>query len=291
MSLILKSAAISELQQSSLPRRIARQIPELFTPLFTSPEKWLFAHGILSPRRLSLPDFLGIGAPQSGTTWLYENLRAHPEIFMPERKELRYFEKNFHKSLSLYYAPNFRAASGKVKGEITPSYGKSPLERIQFIRKIMPEVKLIYILRNPIDRIWSSTRRALGKNPGATFEHAKESEILACFQDAGRKANTDYPAILKNWLSVFPAEQLHVAFFEEITNQPQALLAKLFDFLGVPMEVDWKKFPYQKVINKNPEQPIPQKYREILEKIYKKDIDQLYERFGDPVRSWRCGKN
>ncbi|MEO6183807.1 MAG: sulfotransferase [Verrucomicrobiota bacterium] len=277
----------SKLNQKSVLQQFARRLPELLMPLLTRPEKWLFANGLLPSRKIALPDFLGIGAPQSGTTWLYENLRSHPEIFMPERKELRYFEKNFHKSLSLYYAPNFKPGLNKVKGEITPSYGKMPLERIRFIRKIMPQLKLILILRNPVDRVWASTRRAFAKRPGALFEEAKEQEILACFQDGERRANTNYLAILDHWLSVFPKEQLFIAFFEEITNDPQMLLGKVFHFLGVSDRVDWNLFPYAQVINKNPERPIPEKLREVLGRSYRDDIEGLYKRFGEPVRLWR----
>lgn len=274
--------------KDSLPRKIGRQIPEIFSPIVTTPEKWLFAHGILSPKLLSLPDFMGIGAPQSGTTWLYENLRCHPEVFLPERKEVRYFEKNFYKSLSFYYAPKFKAGVGKLKGEITPSYGKMPLERIRFIRKIMPEVKLILILRNPVDRMWAATRRALARVPGKTLQDATESDVMESFHCVPRMQNTDFPKILDNWLAVFPKEQLLVCFFEEILHEPQNLLRKVFSFLEISTDVDWKIFPYGQVINKNPENPIPEKYRIFLEKTYARDIEELYKRFGKPVEAWRC---
>ncbi|MEO6035849.1 MAG: sulfotransferase, partial [Verrucomicrobiota bacterium] len=234
---VLKNAPPQAPSKSSLIRQIGRKIPELVTPVFSTPEKWLFSSGILSPKLLSLPDFLGIGAPQSGTTWLYENLRCHPDIFMPERKELRYFEKNFYKSLSLYYAPKFKKGFGKVKGEITPSYGKMPLARIRFIKKLIPIVKLILILRNPIDRIWAATRRAFAKIPGKRLEEATESEILASFHYAPRKENTDFPKILDHWSSIFPKEQLFVGFFEEITGDPQNLLRNIFSFLEVSPDV------------------------------------------------------
>lgn len=284
----LKNTPPAPARQESWSRQIGHRIPQILTPLFSTPEKWLFASRILSPKLLSLPDFLGIGAPQSGTTWLYENLRCHPEIFMPERKELRYFEKNFYKSLSLYYAPKFKGGSGKVKGEITPSYGKMPLERIRFIRKLMPEVKMILIIRNPIDRIWAATRRAFAKIPGKRLEDATEDEVLQSFQYAPRKENTDFLKILDNWQSVFPKEQLFVGFFDQITTEPQALLRNVFSFLEISVDVDWTTFPYGQVINKNPENPIPEKYRKILEQTYARDIEELYARFGEPVQSWRC---
>jgi hypothetical protein len=281
---------MKELRRDNSLKKIGRRTQEIFMPIFTTPEKWLFSNGVLSSNRLFLPDFLGIGAPQSGTTWLYENLRSHPEIFMPERKELRYFEKNFYKSLSLYYAPKFRRGAGMVKGEITPSYGKMPLERIRFVRKIMPEVKLILILRNPVYRMWAATRRAFAKNPEKNLEDAMESEVMESFHCVPRRENTNYPKILDNWLSVFPKKQLFVCFFEEVIYEPQNLLRKAFSFLKVSTDVNWKLFPCKQVINKNPANQIPNKYRSYLEKTYAKDIEELYKRFGRPIEPWRCSR-
>lgn len=277
-----------KVHRTLLPQGFGRQIPRILMPLLTTPEKWLFARGILSPKWLSLPDFLGIGAPQSGTTWLFENLRRHPEIFMPERKELRYFETNFHKSLSQYYAPKFRPGAGRIKGEISPSYGKLTLPRIRFIRRIMPE--LIYILRNPIDRMWAATRRALAKTPGRSLDHITEEEAMVFFHYPWSRKQNDYPTNLDNWLSIFPREQLFVGFYDAIARDPQSLLRQIFSFLGVSSDVDWNGFPYGQVINKNPESPIPARCREFLEQAYAADIENLYQRFGDAVRSWRCSE-
>lgn len=210
---------------------------------------------------------------------------------MSERKELRYFEKNFYKSLSLYYAPKFKRGIGKVKGEITPSYGKMPVGRIHFIRKIMPEARMILILRNPVDRMWASTRRTFGKIPGKRLEDALESEVLECFNYLPRRQSNEFTRILDNWTGSFPTEQLFVGFFEEIKSNPQNLLRKVFSFLNVSTDVNLETFPYQQVINSNPPQPIPDKYRAFLENIYEKEIEELYRRFGEPVRSWRCGQN
>ena len=279
-----KSQAIGEVRRNYFIKRAGRRLQRVFLPLLTAPEKLLFAHGILSPKKLCLPDFLGIGTPQSGTTWLYENMRCHPEIFLPARKELRYFDWHFYRSLRWDYARRFRPGRGKVKGEITPSYGRMPLERIRFIRKIMPDVKLILILRNPVDRLWAAARREVAKTPSKRMEEATESEILEIF----RRERTDYPGILANWLGVFPKEQLFVGFFEQISNDPRQLLRQVFAFLEVSTDVNWKDFPYGQVINKNPESPIPAKCREFLEKTYAQDIEELYARFGEPVQSWRC---
>jgi hypothetical protein len=87
--------------------------------LVAAAEKSLYTRGVLSPKRLTLPDFLGIGAPRAGTTWLDRNLRAHPDLYLPDRKELHYFDRYYHTALYVY-TRRFRAGRGRVKGRDHP---------------------------------------------------------------------------------------------------------------------------------------------------------------------------
>jgi len=253
---------------------------------YSKVEKKLYALEIWSSKGLGLPDFLGIGAPQSGSTWLYENLRCHPELYLPDQKELHYFDRGFHRSLRSY-TNKFKPGCQKVKGEITPGYSILPLECIRFIQVIMPEVKLIFLMRNPIDRILSAVRRIFSRLPHKKFEEVDESEFYAYFRSERCRKRSDYLTILNNWISVFPREQLYLGFFDDIKNQPQKLLCDIFAHIDVSQDVDWNSFPYKEVINKNPIVPMPEKYRDFLEKMYYRDIEVLHERFGAPAR-WRC---
>lgn len=262
--------------------------------VFSGAERKLYTLGLLSVDRLSLPDFLGLGAPQSGSTWLHANLRHHPELFLPA-KELHYFDCGFHKSIR-FYAAKFAPGRGKVKGEITPGYSILPGGRIRFIRRVMPDVRLIYILRNPIERAWSVARRRFGKRVGPDLSGVDQDELIAYLRTQPGKPGAygtnlmrgDYLRNLDNWLSVFPQEQLLVGFFQDIMERPRELLTQVFSHLGVSPDLDWGSLPYQKVINKNPELHMPPRCREVLVETYTQDIEELYRRFGEPVASWRC---
>src|SRR5690606_27494332 len=85
-------------------------------------EERAYAAGLLSTKKLPLPDSPGIGFMKTGTTWLYENLRCHPDLHLTDAKELRYFDTPRYLQPLARYAENFRGADGKVKGEISPSY-------------------------------------------------------------------------------------------------------------------------------------------------------------------------
>lgn len=286
-------------------KKTIEKIIKPFQIAYSLPEKWFYSQGIYSTEALCLPDFLGIGTPQSGTSWLFENLKHHPDLYLSIPKELYYFDQRFHHSLQ-YYANKFEPGFKKVKGEITPSYSILKPERIQFIYQIMPDVKLILLLRNPIDRAWSAARRVFSrvvKKNQIEFSSIEDTEIFNYLKSEwayrAKERGTDgayvpglkmgdYSKIIDNWLSVFPSKQLHIAFFDDITNCPQRLLSEIFAHLGISQTVNWDTFPFKRIINKNPKVTIAKKFEDFLREMYCSDIEMLYQRFGDPIASWRC---
>jgi hypothetical protein len=249
----------------------------------------LYSRGALSVKDLELPDFLGIGAQKAGTTWLYENLRCHPDVFLPDKKELHYFDRRFHRSLRSY-ARYFEAGAGKVKGEITPSYAALAPSRIRYIRAIMPETKLIFMIRNPIDRAWSQALMNLVVRKKRAFEDVSDEAFLEHFRHERSIVRGDYNRILEQWSRVFPKEQMLVGLFKDIRERPTELLAQVFDHIGVTRDVDWAAFPCTQVVHRGVGVPLPDKFRAELERIYGPEIEQLVERFGPRIAHWRGAK-
>lgn len=249
----------------------------------------LYSRGALSVKDLALPDFLGIGAQKAGTTWLYANLRCHPDIFLPDKKELHYFDRRFHRSLRSY-ARYFEAGAGKVKGEITPSYAALAPSRIRYIRSIMPETKLIFMMRNPIDRAWSQALMNLVVRDKQAFDAVSDQAFLDHFRHERSIIRGDYNRILDHWLAVFPKEQMLVGFFEDISERPTEILTQVFDHIGVSRDVDWTAFPCQQVVHSGVGARLPAKFRAELERIYEPEIEQLMEQFGSRISHWRRAK-
>jgi hypothetical protein len=249
-------------------------------------EKHAYARGLLSPRRLVLPDFLGIGAQKAGTTWLYENLRRHPGLYMPDRKELHYFDWYFHRSLR-WYAGHFKAGAQKVCGEITPGYSILSRERIAFVHKLMPGLRLILLIRNPIERAWSQALMNLVTLPRRRYEDVSAGEFREHFRSNRSLRRGDYLAALENWLSFFPAAQLFVGVYDDISGRPQELLTDVFEHLGVSTDVDWGRFPLEDVVFRGAGVPLPDSLRSVLHGIYENDLRRLVDRFGDRVAHWR----
>jgi hypothetical protein len=275
---------------SSLRQRVSlRRVRQGVQLALAHTENWLYATPIGSVKELYLPDFLGIGAQRSVTTWLYENLRQHPQIFIPEQKELHYFDRNFSAGLR-YYSYEFQAGRGKVKGEITPAYGHLSPGKIRLVRRVVPDVKLIFFMRNPIDRAWSQALMNLVDLPGKRMAEVDDSEFYSHFRSRRSMERGDYETILDNWLSVFPSKVMYIGFFEDIIHRPRELLGEIFAHIGVSTDVDWGSIPYDRAANKGLRYPMPKQYREFLEEMYCRDIELLYKRFGGPIAFWRCSQ-
>ena len=107
---------------------------------------------------MALPTFLGIGVPRSGTTWLHELFKTHPQVYVPKyRKEINFFNKNYERGIDWYekYFPSdVRAGKYRAIGEITPFYLFHD-ECIERILKMPSITKLIVNLRNPVNRAYS----------------------------------------------------------------------------------------------------------------------------------------
>ena len=278
--------------KNHIPAALKKVVPEYVkTPakwlleFYSTVEKWPYLFGIHSTTDLCLPDFLGIGAQKAGTSWLHRNLRCHPELYLPRTKELHYFDSFFYRSLKSY-SLNFEPGDLNVKGEITPEYSIIHLKRIRFIRLVMPDLKLIFFMRNPVERAWSQALMNIVRKPKRNIVEVEDSEFFAHFKHERSVIRGDYLTILNKWLSQFPSEQMHIGFFEDIVNSPKETLCEIFKYLGVSSDVDWDSFPYNKVVNPNPKIPIPEKYKVFLQDMYRRDIALLQERFASRVDSW-----
>jgi len=268
-------------------------------------ERQLYCADVFSLGGLTLPRFLGLGSGQSGTTWLYRNLAQHPDVVVSEPKETHYFTRKLSEWSVSHYASLFADTGGRVGGELTPGYNVLRLDRIRLIRRLVPDARLILMVRNPIDRAWSAARRHCSQwaeMSGKTFEEIDDDVFLNYFRtewmshfSPPRKAYHFEPGLLQGhymrqldrWESVFPKEQMLIGFFDELQSDPRSLLTKVFEHIGVSTEVDWESFPLRQVINRNPDHEIPERFRRDLETLYRDEIENLGKRIGGPAIVWR----
>jgi hypothetical protein len=249
-------------------------------------EQWLYRNGILSPDNLTFPNFLGIGAQKAGTTWLYANLKMHPQIFMPDEKELHYFNWQSNDKTVKWYSSQFDGARDKCKGDITPAYSILSDEKIDLVHQLMPGAKLILIVRDPIERAWSAARMELCALKGRKIEDVSDEEFLQHFRSPVAVDKGDYVEIRRRWLRRYPESSLLVTFFEHINERPEELLNEVFDFLGVGPVSDFDGYPLREKVGKGVEGGIPDRFLMELRDIYADKIVDAAKQLGGPAKDW-----
>lgn len=158
-----------------------------------------------------LPDFIIVGTMKAGTTSLAHYLKQHPQIFMPNR-EVHFFnnEDNYKKGVKWYKKQFKKASNDSVIGEKTPTY--SYLKKVpKRIHDILPEVKLIWIFRNPVDRTYSNYWHAYKKGmERLSFEKAIKNEKQGIKENIfyGYKKRSIYVEQVKRYLKFFPKNKM-----------------------------------------------------------------------------------
>tara|TARA_Y100000768_G_C23938599_1_gene663900 strand:+ start:316 stop:1245 length:930 start_codon:yes stop_codon:yes gene_type:complete len=201
-----------------------------------------------------LPTFVIIGAGKSGTTAIHEYCDQHPEVFMTAVKETNFFELEGKKinytpeedPERLHHYPQsinnpedykalYRAAQGNEKayGETSPMYlyGKNAPANI---KKYVPEAKIIAILRNPVDRLYSRFLHLSrdGNEPTKNFEDALDQSTIWWRRDDLVKEGFYYTH-LKRYYELFEPNQIKVFLYEDLKKDSDQLMRDLFTFIGV----------------------------------------------------------
>jgi len=206
-----------------------------------------------------LPDFIIIGAGQCGTTSLYNYLIQHPNIYPSSKKEINFFDYNFDKCISWYklhfptkFQKFFKTQICKknfLTGEATPHYLFNPLapKRVQ---KTLPKIKLIVILRNPVDRAYSHYSKdvVLGRQTLSFTEilNHEDKAVVNSIHENNNKVSKSfnlwnslylgrgiYVDQLKRWMDIFPPQQFLILKSEDLNIDLHKTLNKVFEFLNI----------------------------------------------------------
>lgn len=169
-----------------------------------------------------LPDFIAVGPPRTGTTWLHRALTG--SVILPLVKETHYFSYNYHLGLDWYRACFNASRWDRPVGEITPTYFDHPQAR-ERIAEVIPDCKIIISLRDPVERTYSQYkvwfRAGLVEGP---FDYTKLRTQLA--------ANASYVTNLKAWRALFGPDNLLMVFYDDLRSDPQYYLDSICAFIG-----------------------------------------------------------
>lgn len=290
---------------------------------------------------LPSPDFLGIGAPRAGTTWLWTVLRAHPQIWMPPRKELHYFDRaekypsarhlqhdrllsrmfrfdrsgrkwrrvfatdvyylltgrnkaaeipwlmryHFGHIGDAWYLSLFDGQPGRVRGEVTPAYCELDDADVAHVHNLLPDVKLLYTLRDPVERAWSQIRFGMGRR-GLTVDDAALNVIERRAGSLSQKLTSDYAGTLKRWRAFYPADRMFILFQDQIGGSPEELVRNLYTFLGVDASFQPPAGLLRRRVNASAESDMPASVRRLLIQQHMPMVEELSHMIGGCTTQW-----
>ena len=254
-------------------------------------------HRYVTAEERSLPDFFIAGTQKGGTTSLYAYLSQHPNVIAAFKKEVHFFESPVARKKGVrWYKSHFpkiaeKKAKNAITGEATPLMYSFYTPRL--IQEVIPDVKLIFLLRDPTKRAFShykhNTRRA-GREE-LTFSEAIREEQNRIEEDVNKliadawhddRDNRRYSYVhrgfyaeqLERWYKVFPGNQIYVEESEYFYKDPQDCLNKVTDFLGIPR--------YQFDCNSSHNvggysESMPESDLRYLKELYKGQSEQLFK--------------
>ena len=250
----------------------------------------------------TLPDHLIIGTQKGGTSSLYNYLCEHPDISPATAKEIHYFSEHIEKGEEWYrghFATEaFLAARTRIRGrrplsiESSPDYMFHPHTPPR-AAALLPDARLLVLLRNPVDRAFSHYRHRIRKGiESRSFEEAIDAELSTVAADLARSESAEYydtreyvkraylmrglyARQLRVWFAAYPREQFLLLRSEEFFEDPRTVYARIVDFLGLPQ---WQPKEMRKYNFFGESRSIPEGTRRRLEEFfepYNRELEEL----------------
>lgn len=253
------------------------------------------------------PDFLLVGPQRTGTSWLYANLRLHPQIGVSEPKEVHFFNRltrrdspQFESDELGWYLRHFRVSRGermrrivrvalqhgelyrpRIRGEATASYSVLQRDVIEEIVALNPQIKALFFIRDPVERAWSHAKKDLMRAHGQT--DASDETLHTFWTYPYMIQCAQYTDNIDRWSECLKPGHVFVGFFDDICTRPRRVLLDALEFLGVKQSTRYfGKLPEQQV---NPTSPseIPERHQRFLEELLHEEISKLHARY--PMQS------
>ncbi|MBL8619490.1 MAG: sulfotransferase [Deltaproteobacteria bacterium] len=237
------------------------------------------------------PDFVCVGTQKGGTTWLHHVMAHHPGFWLPPFKELDFFLdpranlswklQAWHTQLSrevakksvdleilrwysrlcldermdlAWYRQLFAPAGPRICGEVSPNYAAMGPAQAAQVKAACPNAKIIVMLRDPVDRIWSMVRmmHRAGHIPRVD---GPEAAALALAPDALKMS--DYSQLLATWEGAFGPDRVLILWYPRLEADPLAVVAQLCGTFGVPFRPDSVRSLAEKRYNDAPAADLP----------------------------------
>jgi sulfotransferase family protein len=206
------------------------------------------------------PDFLCVGAQKGGTTWLYQQLDLHPDFWMPPVKELHYLDQlnrtkrihgprcgdnrdaafldsmqklrgRFYLDLDSY-GRLFQHKGECLSGDISPAYSTLNDEIIERVVDHFPNLKVVFLARDPVERAWSQLSMGVRLGMINKFDSTDPEEVVCNLLNPGVLIRSYPSKIVARWKRYVHPENFRVYFFDDLKENPAKLRRSILRFLG-----------------------------------------------------------
>ena len=229
----------------------------------------------------SRPDFLCVGAQKGGTTWLFWQLDSHPDFWMPPVKELHYFDKlgrhnrvapprrQFHRATAyrsrderdVRFLENMKSLSARptidlenygrlfqpkgplLSGDVTPAYSMLDDEIIQQITSYFPDLKVIFLARDPVERAWSQLSMEVRRGWISSFDVTDIDDVDRNLLHPRVLSRSHPSKIVARWKRYVHPDRFRIYFFDDLERNPSELRHRILHFLGADPEKQSKRVP------------------------------------------------
>jgi hypothetical protein len=261
------------------------------------------------------PDFLCVGVHKGGTTWLYQQLDSHPDFWMPPLKELHYFDQlsrvqrssssrcrderdlRFLESINSlsakpyvdfeHYARLFESKGPLLSGDISPNYSTLTNKVIRQIIAYFPNLKVIFLARDPVERVWSHLSMEVHYHQIEPFDVTDIDEVNRKLLRRGMLLRSYPSAVVARWKRYVHPDRFRIYFFDDLQRNPTELRRSILDFLGADPDKPGSQVPadynswatMEKLL-------LTDKVRSHLAHFFKKELKTCAARLGGPAKNW-----
>ena len=170
----------------------------------------------------------------------------------------------------------------KISGDISPQYLSLPVESIVKIKELLPNVKVLIFLRNPVDWSWSFAKMSLIRN--RSLDELPEVELLRFFTEY--QAYYPTAATIDRWQFIFSKNQLFIGFYDKLCDDPQGFYDDICDFIEVDRHV-----PVLDRVNPGTASPMPNNVRSFLQSLWREEITCLASNYAPYPQRWLINTN
>ena len=261
------------------------------------------------------PDFLCVGAQKAGTSWLYQQLEPHPDFWMPPVKELHYFDqlnkrRQFHpprcgderdasflhgmKNLNgrFYldldgYGRLFCHKGRLLSGDISPAYSTLTDEVIERVVNHFPNMKVVFMARDPVERAWSQLSMGVRLGMINKFDATDPEEVVCNLLNPGVLIRSHPSKIVARWRRYVPQEHFHVYFFDDLKEKPAELRRSILEFLGGdPVKPSGELKPHENNDAGRDKLPLTAKVRDRVARFFEQELKACAAELGGRAKTW-----